>query len=525
MRFADPAGLIHLELRAGWALDPLSSTLFQRAFSQWASSNPRRLFVHLDPSASRGTDDDWVRRTVASLPHGIPQHEVTGSSRGPIVWVVRPGREGRPHQRWAIVRGRSADLTVEEVGVPLGGPVRTPTLLAAVSSVQAPVNDVAWESPPGTWNELMDEADAATGAGDLDRAVDRLLAAHNWALRSWLHSVLEGSVVSRFAIAAAQSRLSLAALQRDVTSLAETVELTHRLSGFVDDGAEGIEGLRSRLFSMCGQAAGQPPPHETWQAHELVTGALLEQVVAQGTAGDPAHRRESAETAMRLSASSLLVSRLLHGRPEDREALVRLEDRALGRLVAAGSAYQAALWGTAQLSPSGVAEEWLSATRLLRSRHPADESLVPVLLSALNAAAGASARVGDPDAVEREEALLAEARDLVGDRPDDPLHDRVWLLSAWASVHGRRPEEALERSARITATDGDLGRSRASVRATALRLLGRKEEELAEARRAVGEDDPSDSMHRVVPGPRARLVRAHRRGRHPGAARAPVGPR
>ena len=190
--------------------------------------------------------------------------------------------------------------------------MRTPTLLEAVTSLQVPVNDTRWHVRARHLNELMDDADVAAEAGDLARLTDRLLAAHDWALRSWLESI-RGAAAARYLIAATQSRLSLASAAQDVQSLATAVELTHRLTSFADDETDGIDRLRARLFAMCGDAAQQSAPIETWQAFRLVTRLLVDQMVeAANTPGDPAQRRDDAESAMRLAASSLLIGRLLH---------------------------------------------------------------------------------------------------------------------------------------------------------------------------------------------------------------------
>lgn len=496
MKYADPAAIVDIELPAGWALDPLSSSLFERVFTQWAEEEPRRLFVRLTPTLTHGTAQDWVNRTKATLPPEAPTVEVTFP--GPVVWVVRPGREGRPHQRWAIVRGRFADCTLEEVGVPLGGSARTPVLLSAVASLTVPVNERRWSQPSGTWNELMDQAEAAANGGDLEMQQDKLRAAQNWALRSWLESVQDGIPMPDYLIAAAQSRLSLASAAQDADLLVDSVELTHRLASFPHDDPEGLRRLEERLHALCGSAAGQPAPKTIWQAFLMAVGVVVREVLKRKQSLTPLQRRDRAESAMRLTASSLVASQRLHN--EDDQAgpnLTALRRLSLTHLAAAGAAYNAAVYETAQVFSPGVAAEWLLAARLLAAQQPDDESARGTLLAALLAARGACTRVGDADSAEQEEKLLAEARSIAADYPNNPLNNYVWLASAWVSIRAGRPEESFRYAGRIQTANDDLARSRAAVEAAALRLLGRHEEELARAQQAVVEGDPSDSTHRV----------------------------
>jgi hypothetical protein len=139
MLFTDPADTLTLQLPTGWALDIGSAAPTLLVFSEWYGPANHNLFVRLMRTQAAGTVRGWVAAVRGTLPPDVVSVQVT-DIRTPTVWVARPGREGRPDQRWAIVRGSVLDMVLEDVGVPLGGLMRTPVLELAVDTLAVPAN-------------------------------------------------------------------------------------------------------------------------------------------------------------------------------------------------------------------------------------------------------------------------------------------------------------------------------------------------------------------------------------------------
>ncbi len=501
MRYVDPAGLVRLNLPSGWAVDPMSSRLSHPVFEQWGREPARQMFLHLYPTMSRGTQRNWWDRVGQTLPVEVTRVELDGHREG-LAWIERPGREQRPDQRWAILRGRLFDTTLEEVGVPRGGPLSTPSLRAAVDSLDVLANGATQVRPPGTWDALMDEADAAAAAGARESCVGLLRAAHRWAMTSWLASVQDGEPVLKYLLAAGNTCVSLAGAATDLGPLTEAADLVSLARPYAAaDQVAAVGQLEDRVRTMCAMAGDRPAPPTMWQTRVEISRLAVQAAFDQAGQGSLARQRQRAELALCLGASGLLITERMAGRGHDAaEALALLRTRSLEMLVAAGAAFQVSLWHAAALPPEGFAQDWLLACRMLAADSPGPQAR-DGLVMALVTAAGAGTRIGDELSGLEAEALLGEARILLGDQGSggsDQLNDQVWLSSSWVSLTLGRPDEALRRSEQIRKRSGHMGGSYHSVRATALRALGRYEEALASAQAALGPDDPSESTHRLA---------------------------
>jgi hypothetical protein len=67
--------------------------------------------------------------------------------RGSQLWVERADREGRPDQRWSVVRGPRFDAVLEQVGVPVDSALAAPELVEAVRALDIGINRHLGEAP------------------------------------------------------------------------------------------------------------------------------------------------------------------------------------------------------------------------------------------------------------------------------------------------------------------------------------------------------------------------------------------
>ena len=521
MLFTDPAGTLTLRLPTGWAMDIGSSAPTVLVFSEWHGPANRNLFARLMPTQAGGTASGWIAAVRGTLPPGVVSVQAT-DVRAPTIWAARPGREGRPDQRWAIVRGPVLDVVLEDVGVPLGGPMRTPVLELAVDTLAVPANGGPAGQRESTWDELMDAADEQMARGDAKASLGFLDRARRWVLNAWRDSLVEAEPQPRLLVAAAHSLLRMAAATRRLGLLDDATVLLMRAARELDSAADrkGAQALMESLLRVHHDFGAGPTPRDpVWAAFARAELAVRAVLGAAPPSAPDAAASTAVRLALRIAAQCVVLTSRLHGpgpapgQPDVTEAFGR---RALQLMMGCGAVASATRTAAGQDPEPDLAADWVFAARELLRR---DSNAVTrdELAQALNAQAGALLTIGDRPSLEKADELLEEAQAalheeaadsgtgqaVTGDADDELA--RFWLNRAWVHHYLGRDEEALAAAERVTTAGGDggregptaLARSVASVRSAALLGLGRTGDALAAARAAVGEDDPAESAHRL----------------------------
>lgn len=494
MYFRDPLQTLSVQLPTGWALDIASSSMTDLVFTNWATPDERNLFLRLRPSPTVRSVEEWVGVVSADLPAEVVAEQLVDELEVTL-WVARPGREGRPDQRWAIRRGTRLDVVLEDVGVPLGGPLRTPVLEAAARSLDVPVNRDPPARPAGTWNGLMDRADALAGGREAAASLAALHEAHGWAMSAWLAALAEPNPDARLVVAAAHTLLRIAAAESDVAMLHDAMVLLLRSKADLDaTDRPTSDGLLAKVYRLLGEATDGPAP-----ANPLTAALACAEMAVRSAVRTTA---DAAPYLARLATEISAECFVLAARVQPAEVALAASTRALELMAAANAAGSAASAVAAADPQREVADEWLAAARELHRRRATPASAEGVALADL-AAAAARQILGDRTGLETARELLADAEtrlaEMSGQANQRGLQARVWLLLAWVEHGLGRHQEALDVATRIEpGTDVELARAKASVQSAAHLALGEPDEALRCARAAIGEDDPAESAHRLA---------------------------
>lgn len=528
--FLDPTGTLSVSLPAGWAFDPISSSLSDLVFLDWTAPRDRQVFVKLRASCvdAGATDDAWKSAVHAGLP---PEATRVERRDGPWIVVERPGREGRPAQRWGIVRGPRFDVTIEQVGVPLGGPLATAELLEAVRTLDVPANrHLGALRKQEEFTAAMNGAHAAFTAGDPVKAAMQLSDARRVAKDMWLHS-LNGRPVPEVpaAIAEGEAALALANVAGSALFLQQAIQTLYRCratlptipTASVPAQIQRVDWLLAEALRLHGQAAGEDPPRNPFSAclmrsrlllRELggvlksdqskiggpwATMAVEEAMTATALAGRGLVREVSSEAAATLAAQGVID-------PAQQLAMCNSVFRvmALDHLVAAGGMLLAAR-AQANLGHDRV----LTGNLLLAARQLAQQAPSPErergLVIALNGHSAALLDVGDEPSLEAASLLLDEAQACLDQLQDEgELRAQICLNQAWLR-HSRRQlqgtlpivERAITIAVNVKAER--LERAARSLLSQFLALEGRHAEAIAEARKALDatHDDAASTHH------------------------------
>jgi hypothetical protein len=315
MLFTDPAGTLTLQLPTGWAMDIGSSAPTILVFSEWYGPTKRNLFVRLIPTQASGAVSGWIAAVRATLPPDVVSVQAT-DVRAPTIWVARPGREGRPGQRWAIVRGPVLDVVLEDARVPLGGPTRTPVLELAVETLAVPANGGPAGPRESTWNELMDAADEQMARGHAKASLGFLDRARCWVLDASRDSLVEADPQPRLLVAAAHSLLRMAAATRRLGLLDDATVLLMRASRELDSDADrkGAQALMDNVLRVHHDFGADPTPRDPVRAAfaraELTVRAVLG---APPPSAPDAAASTAVRLALRIAAQCVVLTSRLRG--------------------------------------------------------------------------------------------------------------------------------------------------------------------------------------------------------------------
>lgn len=528
--FPDPTGTVSVSLPAGWALDPLSSSLSDIVFCDWQAPTARQVFVRVRASRTNAaaTDDDWEAAIRSTLPPEVTRVE---RCEGPWIVVERPGREGRPAQRWAIVRGSRFDTIIEQVGVPLGGPLFTAELLEAVRTLDVPANrHLGALREQADFTAAMKEAHAAFTAGDHEKAARLLADARRIAKDMWLHS-LNGESVPEVpaAIAEGEAALALANVTGSAIFLQQAIQTLYRCRATLPKipaasapaQVQHVDRLLAEASGLHGRAAGEDPPRNPFSAclmrsrlllRELegvlksdqskiggpwATMAVEEAMTATALAGRGLVREVPADAAARFSAQGVTD-------PAQQLAMCNAIFRvmALDHLVAAGGMLLAARAQANRGHDRVLTGNLLCAARQLAGQSPSPERERGLVL-ALNGHAAGLLDVGDEPSLEEAALLLEEAQVHL-----DQLHDegalraqiclnQAWLRHARRQLPGTLPIVERALATAVQAKAGKIERAARSLRSQFLALAGHHAEAIAEARKALEatHDDAASTHH------------------------------
>jgi len=529
--FVDPTGTVSVALPPGWAFDMFSSSLNGLVFLDWQAPSERQTFlrVHGSHSDAAATDDEWEAAVRSGLPKEAPRIE---RRTGPWLVVERAGREGRPSQRWGIVRGPRFDVTIEHVGVGLGGPLATAELLEAVGSLDVPANrHLGALRPQSEFVAAMNGAHAAFMRGDAVQSANLLNEARNVAQQMWIHSLIGRPVPEvPAAMAVAEATLALARVTGSALFLQQATQTLYRCratlptipAASVPAQMKQVERLLAEALKMHGDLAGAAPPKNPFAASLLRSRLLLRELegVLRGSQTKLGGPWASAAVEEAMSAVAMAGRGLVRELAPDAAAVFAaqgvtdpsqqlalhnawLKIAALDHLVAAGNMLVAAR-AQANLAPDRV----VTGNLLFAARQLAEQSPSPQrdrgLVLALSGHASALLDLGDDPSLEEASRLLDEAQArLDGLHDESELRAQICLNQAWLR-HTRRQLEGtlpIVERAIATATDAKaerLERAARSLRSQFLALEGRHDEAIAEARKALAAtDDDAASTHHL----------------------------
>ena len=562
--FLDPTGTLSVSLPPGWAFDPVSSSLSDLVFLDWQAPADRQIFVRLRHSHTNAaaTDDEWEATVRKQLPE-----EATRIERrdGPWLIVERPGREGRPSQRWGIVRGPRFDVVIEQVGVDLGGPLATPELLEAVRTLDVPANRrLGALRPQSEFVAAMKQAQQAFMSGNREQSVGFLNQARHIAQQTWIHS-LSGRPVPEVpaAVADAEAALAQARVAGSALFLHQATETLYRcrttLPGIPAASApaqmQQVDRLLTEALKLHGEATGTEPPRNPFYACMLRSQLLLGELQAILKGSKPNLGGPWASLAFEEAMSAVAMSGRMTGElSPDAAAILAakgvtdpkqqlelhnavLKTAALDHLVSAGGLLIAAR-AEANLAPDRVMSgNWLLAARQLAVLSPSPERERGLVL-ALNGHAGALLALGDEPSLDEASQLLKEAQQRLDELGEEgALRAQICLNQAWLR-HTRRQLEGtlpiVERAITAAAQAGNerLERAARSLRSQFLALEGRHEEAVAEARKALAatHDDAASTHHLNLAvvlqrsGDAAEALEQVRAGLAAATADEPIGP-
>jgi len=531
--FYDPTGTISVDLPACWVSDPMSSTLTSIIFLDWRSPNTRQIFIHIYPTrqSPHVPDHDWQAQVREGLPATVTRVEYRAPG---TLLVERPGSEGRPDQRWGIVRGPRLDVIIEQVGVPLGGPLLTPELAMILNTIHVSANEKL--DPPRSQQEYlaaMNMANRALQEQNMAETTRGLTTAQVIARQTWLHSLVALDVPEvPAAIAVAETALRMANVTRSVVFLHQAIGTLYRCRGSllkspatsVAMHLQKVAVLMTETLEMHGLLLNERPPknpvsaclarcriasHEASQAKGQKKLRFAGPVAASGVI--------DSQTALALLGRGVLSTAPLPASfvescvkqgvtdPDAQRNLSNqvIEVTALEHLVAMG------MWQSATRSAMGrdqeraASENLLFATRRLAELSPSPEHWQGHVL-ALSQAAGALVNIADDLSLADAQEYLNEAETLLGKLGDaDKLRAQILLNRGFLRYMQRVQEGSIEfldraiEAARRAKADR-IERAALSLRSQFLVLAGRHEEAVRDARAASdATDDDAASAHHL----------------------------
>lgn len=529
--FLDPTATISISLPPGWAFDPLSSSLFNLAFLDWTGPNDHQVFVRVFPSHTDAgeSDDNWESVVRSRLPADATRIE---RRDGSVMLVERPGHEGRPAQRWAIVRGPRLDVIIEQVGVPLGGALMTPEIAESLRTLDVPANrHLDSPQPESEFDATMKAANVAFHAGDVQQAALSLARARKFATGSWLHSITGPSIPEVPAvIAEAQAALALAQVTSSALFLQQaTLTLYRCRTELMESGTpsapthlNNVDRLLTEAMRLHGTLSAEGSPKNPVAACLVRCRLLLKELEGvlksdHSKIGGPwaVLAVEDAMTAAAYAGRGLirtmppdLAAMLAEKGITDEEDQCRIANQifvvtALDHLVAAGALLHAARAQAALDVDRTTSANWLFAARRLAALSPSPERDSGLIL-ALSGHAGAFVALGDEPSLEEAAQLLDEAQMLLDSLGDEgELRAQICLNQAWLRHMRRQLEGSLpivERAIKAAhdANAERLERAARSLRSQFLAIAGRHDEAIAEARQALdATHDEAASTHQL----------------------------
>lgn len=532
--FLDSIGTISISLPPGWAFDALSSSLLNLVFLDWTAANERQVFARVFPShtGASDADDAWEKEVRSHLPPEATRVERRKGPAGPVVLVERPGREGRPAQRWAIIRGPRLDVVIEQVGVPLGGALLTPEIAEALRTLDVPANrQLLPPQPQSAFHAAMQSANAAFHTGKVVEAAQGLARAREIAKSTWLYSLV-GSFLPEVpaAISEAQAALALAEVTGSAMFLQQATHTLHRCRNELraspaKSGAKHIanaEMMITDAMRVHGKLSGESAPENPFQAC-LVRCRLLQRELMgvlesdQPKIGGPwatlavddamssaAYAGRQLIRTLTPDLAAMLTEKGITSETEQVEVANQIfVVTALDHLVAAGGLLAAARAQAALDADRSTSANWLLAARKLVALSPSPERDRGLVL-ALNANAGALVSLGDEPSLADAGRLLAEAGELLDGLGDEgELRAQICLNQGWLRHMRRQFDGSLpivERAIQAAqyAHAERLERAARSLRSQFLAVAGRHEEAIAEARLALETThDDAASTHQL----------------------------
>jgi len=531
--FYDPTGTFSVDLPAGWASDPTSSTLISTVFSDWRAPNTRQIKISIYPThhSPHVPDHDWQARVREGLPAAVTRVEYRAPG---TLLVERPGSEGRPDQRWGFVRGPRLDVIIEQVGVPLGGPLLTPELAMILNTIHVSANEKL--DPPRPQQEYlaaMNMANRAFHEQNQTETTSGLTTALIIARQTWLHSLVALDVPEvPAAIAVAETALRMANVTGSVVFLHQAIGTLYRCRGWLLQlpaasaamHLQQVDALMTETVEMHGLLLNEPPPNNPVSAclaRCRIAGREVSQAESQEKlrfAGPvTACGVSDAQTALALIGRGALSTATLPASfvescvkqgVTDPDAQLSLanqveEVQALRHLVAMGQLQSATRRAMGRYQERAACENMLFATRRLAELSPSPVHWQSYVL-ALIQVAGALVNIADDLSLDDAQEYLNEAETLLGKLGNaDALRAQILFNQGSLRLAQRVQEGSIElldraiEAARRAKADR-IERGALSIRSQFLGLAGRHEEAVRDARAACdATDDDAASAHHL----------------------------
>jgi len=186
--FNDPIESLSVDLPAGWAFDPLNSSLTDFFFSRWDKPD-ELLALHIRRAAvaEGDTDENWVEQIREEVGGANPLTDISCSS-GRAVGATFISKQGLA-QRVAFVHGRRVDLTIEQRGADLKASDLWAPLNRAVQTASSAANINRRDCGPDEFNQCIEAANQAFENKDLSSGLKALKEAVQTGISIWLQSL------------------------------------------------------------------------------------------------------------------------------------------------------------------------------------------------------------------------------------------------------------------------------------------------------------------------------------------------
>ncbi len=467
--FRDPMESLSVEIPAGWAYDPLHSSLTDFFFSRWDS--PEELLavgIRRAAAAEGDSDEKWIERMQEKV-GGAHRLTDVPCRRGRAVSTTFVSPQG-PFQRVVFVRGRRVDLAIEQRCADAKDAGSEMALRRAAQSADSAANRDVRRCGHDDFNRCIESANVAFESEDLPAALDALKEAAQTGIAIWTQSLAapEGELEINAPVCVAQALAHMGRCTNDMSLLRDAefilrrglrtlefletepeskrelaAEMEEALQSVLADAIEpsdrnsepvsAMTAMRERAFRSTQAAAGAFDAQD-WENAKSFAAAAVEDFLSLIAS----LRRDNAAIIPE-EISAHLISQGIEQPEDQRKALQNAREAVLMPAMNASLQIRhcCAMAGGDAETASEAAAVMLPLARLLFNADPGDAGIALNLALALMLSSATAVLAGGEDESEEATRLLNEAERALNSVAGLPCSD-----DGWFGYHGRQIEVA-----------------------------------------------------------------------------------